>query len=117
MVSYYQKYLKYKSKYLTLQKEIIQKGGGKNTNLILFKAEWCGHCKAFKKTWEQLKSDDITNNINLITYDSNTHKEKINSWNIQGFPTLILQQGGTAYEYDGPREINNIKKFIEKIIN
>lgn len=119
MDKYHQKYLKYKHKYLTLKNSLIQTGGSKEeANLMLFKAEWCGHCQAFKKTWDLLgKDNELKNKVNLITYDSDNNKEEMKSWNIEGFPTLILQQGGEAYEYSGARELNEIKKFLKEKIN
>ncbi len=65
---YTKKYLKYKEKYLKLKKmeeemnkkTMIMTGGGNKDDkktLALFKAEWCGHCQAFKPTWNKLKNE------------------------------------------------------------
>ena len=113
---YQKKYFKYKNKYLNLKNK-IQTGGAEDkdkANLILFKAEWCGHCKAFKDTWESLKNDKEIKKkyVKMITYDSDANKDELKSWKIQGFPTLILQKNKRAYEYNGERSLEKIKSFV-----
>ena len=115
----FQKYIKYKQKYLNLQKTIIQQNGGgvNKPELYLFKAEWCGHCKSFKQDWEQLKNhQDVKNKINFITMDADKDKKEINDWKIEGFPTLILKKGDTATEYNGKRTISDLVNFINNSI-
>jgi len=112
---YNKKYLKYKEKYLKLKKleqKMIMKGGG-NKSLALFKAEWCGHCRMFKNTWEDLKNENKAN-INFITYDSELNKKEIKKYGIQGFPTLILLNNDKAIEYVGPRNKEAIEEFINQ---
>ena len=115
---YTKKYLKYKEKYLKLKKmeEDTDKktmvGGSKKT-LALFKAEWCGHCKAFKNTWDNLK-DNLESEVKFVTYDSEVNKEEIKKFQIKGYPTLILLSNNKAIEYVGPRDQNSIKEFIEQ---
>ena len=112
-MDYFQKYNKYKTKYLNLLSN--QVGGKSSKDLYLFKAEWCGHCKAFKDDWNKLQNDsELKNKINFITMDSDKHTNEIKEWNIEGFPTLILKYGDKATEYNGPRNINAIKEFINK---
>jgi thiol-disulfide isomerase/thioredoxin len=121
---YNKKYLKYKEKYLRLKKmeeeikknRMIMKGGGNSEDkktLALFKAEWCGHCKAFKGTWDKLQSG-MGNKVNFVTYDSEINKNEIKDYKIQGFPTLILLAGDKAVEYVGPRDETSIKQFISQ---
>lgn len=83
------------------------------TILYLFKAEWCGHCRAFKETWELLKKKN-EKKIKYMTVDSE-EKDKLEKWKIQGFPTLILTKGAKAIEYVGPRDYNSILEFIDSI--
>lgn len=116
-MSYEAKYLKYKEKYLTLKsqlkaKQMVQSGGKSNDNkLYLFKAEWCGHCKQFKSTWDKLQKE-MANKIEFVTYDADTHKNEITEFGIQGFPTLVLKTGNKAIEYNGQRDIDSLKDFI-----
>ncbi len=120
---YTKKYLKYKEKYLKLKKleeemnkkSLVMTGGGNKDKktLALFKAEWCGHCKAFKSTWEELKNE-MENKVKFVTYDSEANKNEIQKFQIQGFPTLILLSGNKAVEYVGPRDSSSIKEFINQ---
>ena len=116
LMDYNKKYLKYKDKYLKLKKleqNIIMKGGAPvNKTLTLFKAEWCGHCKSFKKTWNELKNDN--SNIKFVTYDSDENKSEIEKYGIQGFPTLILLVDDKSIEYVGPRNKEAIEEFIKQ---
>jgi thiol-disulfide isomerase/thioredoxin len=117
-MSNYDKYIKYKTKYLLLKNVNEFKGGAKNTSeLFLFKASWCGHCNAFLPEWEKLNNDDeFTSKIKLTTYDSDENKDKMKQFKINGYPTLLLKTGDKLIEYEGKREVNDIKKFVESNI-
>ena len=112
------KYLKYKKKYLDLKNYMIkngllnkQSGGGFNKELILFKANWCGHCNHFMPVWNKLQSEKL--NAKLTTFDSDLNRDKINEYKIQGFPTLMLKSNNKLVEYSGPRDIESIKNFVK----
>ena len=112
-----QKYLKYKIKYtqakLAQRNLHNQNGGGSSnkTDIYLFKAEWCGHCTAFKSTWDKIKSE-YKQKYNFITVDA-SEKEKIEQWKINGFPTLIKVKNSNAEEYVGPRTYESVTEFIK----
>jgi thiol-disulfide isomerase/thioredoxin len=112
------KYLKYKNKYLELKKvynakKLNMTGGSAIKNkLYLFKADWCGHCKHFKPTWEKLQKE-MKDQVEFITYDADTHKKEIQQYAIQGFPTLVLKTDNKAIEYNGERDIESLKEFIQ----
>jgi thiol-disulfide isomerase/thioredoxin len=115
---YYQKYLKYKAKYFNLKSFAQNKQfGGSNKNepveIYLFKADWCGHCRGFKPTWEKL-SKELNSKYKFITVDADKDKDKIEKWKIQGFPTIIKKVGENATEYVGPRDEQSVKDFIQK---
>ena len=116
--NYYQKYLKYKNKYITLKNSQInnQLGGGKkgDREVYLFKAEWCPHCVGFKPTWEKLQTD-LKSKYKFITYDGDVDKTKVKEWQVEGFPTIIVKKGKEALEYLGPNEYNSVKDFIENV--
>jgi thiol-disulfide isomerase/thioredoxin len=116
-MDYHDKYLKYKNKYLKLkfleQKNSTMHGGSNpaKATLNLFKAEWCGHCINFKPIWEKIQTEK-SNNISFKSYDADKDKQAIKSFNIEGFPTLILTQGNKAIEYVGNRDYDSIIEFI-----
>lgn len=65
---YYQKYIKYKTKYHNLKIQLNkQKGGGnQDTDVYFFKANWCGHCKNFSPTWDALEKTWVPNILLIL---------------------------------------------------
>ena len=86
-------------------------GNGDQNEMMLFKANWCGHCKTFLPTWEKI-SKDSNLNVNFKTFDSEQDKKIIEQYNIQGFPTIMYKVDNTLIEYNGNRDANSIKEFI-----
>jgi thiol-disulfide isomerase/thioredoxin len=104
-------YLKYKQKYMNL-KGLIQSGGSMDkVTLHLFKAEWCGHCRVFKKTWIDLQ-DKLGKDINFVTYDADDDKDKLQKYNVNQFPTLILQKNNKAVEFIGNNTFDEVVEFV-----
>lgn len=121
MSDYYTKYLKYKSKYLTLSQKVkIQKGGNKFDNrikVILFKAEWCGHCVNFKPTWEVIiKNKDLIKKFKFITYDADKEKHMFETYKVDAFPTIKIQDGDQVREYDGDRSEGELTNFLNNLV-
>jgi thiol-disulfide isomerase/thioredoxin len=116
---YESKYLKYKSKYLKLKNQnnscgsCIQTGGSKKLDIILFKADWCFHCKKFFSTWEEMKKK-YKKDYNFIIIDS-TETEQLKSWNVNSFPTIYVKNNNIAIEYEGIREEEDIIKFVDQV--
>jgi thiol-disulfide isomerase/thioredoxin len=106
---YKNKYLKYKFKYLN---HINHVGGGNKKDVILFKADWCTHCKNFLPIWNNIQSNHDLKNINFITYDADVNKNEIDVFKISGFPTLLMKNGTQLLEYSGDRDIASVTAFI-----
>ena len=116
MNNYKQKYFKYKKKYLDLKNSKVQTGGSENkVNLILFKAEWCGHCQNFKPTWESLQKN--LNNVNFVTYDADSNENEMQKYNVEGFPTIMLEKDQKLIEFNKERNIGNILEFVNENLN
>jgi thioredoxin-like negative regulator of GroEL len=112
--NYTEKYLKYKKKYLSLKLQALNmQGGGNEKTMILFKADWCGHCNEFKKTWEELQTQ-LNGKVKFVTYDSEADTKVMNKYKVSGFPTLMLQKDDQMIKYKGMRNIDSLVKFINK---
>jgi thiol-disulfide isomerase/thioredoxin len=124
------KYIKYKSKYLKLSRmsnNNLMFGGynendkndkNKKPTIKLFKSENCGWCAKFEPTWEEL-SKNLNSKYNFISYEytNKNDKKHFEENNVKGFPTILLDDKGTPVEYDGDRDFNTIKNFLEKMYN
>ena len=119
--NYKQLYNKYKQKYLNLKQSINAQTGGYNEinqekpQLMLFKAEWCGHCRNFKESWEALK--EHVPQVDFITYDADSNEEKMKEYGVQSFPTLMLKKNDEILEFNQERNIDNIVKFVNENLN
>jgi len=86
--------------------------------VILYYSDMCGHCIQLKPTWNKL-CDSIKNkkDITIINVEENNIEylpEKYKK-NIQGYPTIIKYSRGKKREYEGNRELDDLKKFIMPI--
>ena len=114
MLTYQEKYNKYKNKYLQLKQNINLMKGGNAKTLTLIKADWCKHCNKFMSSWHNLPKH--ISGINFKLLDSKKDKQLINEYNISGFPSIFLENGNKKIEFKGERNIENIKNFVEKTI-
>ena len=115
MEDYTTKYLKYKAKYLSLKNKLDKKrmsgGGSEKTQIILFKADWCGHCKTFKPTWEAL-SKQYNNKYEFIIYDADKQTDKFKEYKVESFPTIIAKKGEQRMNYEGDRSVEDLTHFF-----
>jgi len=90
-------------------------GGGKNKiNIMLFKAEWCGHCQRFKPVWEQL-SKKFQSKFNFIVYDSDKNENMMTKYKINGFPTILIQDGDIIKPYEDNRDLDTLDTFFNNL--
>ena len=95
-----------------------------NTNkpaLVIFYAEWCGHCKRCMPEVEKLKNENIEG-VEIITIDSDKNPEMIKEHNVQGFPTIRMYPQGlsnnTNFEnFNDERTLSGFKTFLERVLN
>ena len=84
--------------------------------LFLFWADWCGHCHHFMPVFEKLKQEYVDENKLKVVKVSDKNKELVKLYGIEGFPTLKLHDGKKLHEYNGGRDINNIREFVNSTL-
>jgi len=85
--------------------------------IVLFHADWCGHCKKLMPDWLKFEKDyHNQNGISVINLESDEHKELTKKHNITGFPTIkycpngIHDTSGTV-PYEGSRNLPGLVEF------
>lgn len=90
---------------------------GAAKEVIVCKADWCGHCKKAAPEFDKLMSASpmTLNNGSKVTVkvlDADQHKEEIKQYNVRGFPTILIGDGGNMTEYPGPRTYEGVVQFL-----
>jgi thiol-disulfide isomerase/thioredoxin len=90
--------------------------------LVLFYADWCGHCKKLEPDWdksaETVKGRMLKRNVGAKEGECSPtihaeNEELMEKYNIKGFPTIIIFQDGKAVPYDGPRKVDELLNLLE----
>lgn len=104
--------------YYQKQKNLYKNSKKNKKKILLFKANWCIHCKQFESTWNELKQfhEKIEPNIKFKMYDVDNPKDKkyFDKYHIESFPTILLlkNNNNSVEKYTGDRTIKNLKNFI-----
>jgi thiol-disulfide isomerase/thioredoxin len=80
-----------------------------------FNTSWCGHSIKFQPVWNAF-ANSIESSDNIIPIDAKCDDSKyddlIKKYNVDGFPTIIIDYGNKYIKYSGPRSVNNIRKAL-----
>ena len=82
--------------------------------LVLYHADWCGHCQQMKPEWSKVINQftGSANNINIAEIESAHIPSMIKPPTIQGYPTIkMYNSGNEVSEYNGARISDDIAKF------
>uniref|UniRef100_A0A0K0D8N9 Thioredoxin domain-containing protein n=1 Tax=Angiostrongylus cantonensis TaxID=6313 RepID=A0A0K0D8N9_ANGCA len=85
---------------------------------ILFYAPWCGHCKSFEPTFEQMAEQFKKTQPNLIfaKFDA-TANDVPTAYKVEGFPTIYFVPSGsklTPIKYEAARTKEAITSFLRQ---
>ena len=98
-------------------------GDGKTAQaeLLFFYVDWCPHCKTAKPVWEELKAEYENKTINGYTIlfseinctnESPEIEKLINTYKIEGYPTIKLLKDGQVIEYDAKPTKETLDQFL-----
>jgi protein disulfide-isomerase A4 len=82
-------------------------------SLAMFYAPWCKHCKQLEPEYEGAAAELKGWGIPLVKVDGTREKELADQYGVGGWPTLKMFRKGRVYEYNGPREKDNIIEFMK----
>lgn len=84
----------------------------KDKQLVLFYANWCGHCKKMKPDWDSASQE--VGNEKMIKVDvgegTSEQKKMMEKYDVQGFPTILVFENG---EYVSKHEERTKKSFLD----
>lgn len=85
--------------------------------VVLYYANWCGHCKNFMPEWDKYKT---TNNlpVKCASVESSVMDKLQSKPNIDGFPTIKMYDNMQEIaQFDGERTATSLKSFVDNILS
>jgi thioredoxin-like negative regulator of GroEL len=93
-----------------------------NGQLVFFYAPWCGYCKQFGSSWDNLFTNyNLFNGIQLIKVDCDKFTDLAKKHNITGYPTIKYLPNGlygkstNSIEFQGDRTYDNVALFLQSL--
>jgi protein disulfide-isomerase A1 len=93
----------------------------KNVKVYNFNTSWCGWSVKFQPEWKKLE-DTVKNDMSLdniqafdIKCDNPENEAKCKEFEVQGFPTVIIEVDGKRGVYNGPRESDKIIETLKDL--
>jgi thiol-disulfide isomerase/thioredoxin len=82
----------------------------------MFGVDWCPHCVAAKPIFESLGSTVTIDGKTVALRYVNPEKEKeaAAGFQIDGYPTFVLENKGQKVKYPGPRTADGIRQWLSQ---
>ncbi len=85
-------------------------------SLVLFYADWCGHCKKMKPAWDETaeKVNKETKRMYKVNVGDKTDAQEalIAKYKIDGFPTMMIFEKGVPSPYNGAHTEDAVLKVL-----
>lgn len=100
----YVNYLKegFEVKGADLDKEVSE---GKK--VVLFYADWCGHCKKLKPVWDKAAEQVNKEEKRMLKVNCDGDVD-VSNYDIKGYPTILIFEDGEHKEYNGERTLEDL---------
>ena len=87
------------------------------TKLVLFYADWCGHCKKIKPVWDETAKEVNVDEVKMIKVNCGEGTDEdqriMKKYSIDGYPTIIKFVNGKASLYQGERDSDSFKEMFQ----
>lgn len=82
------------------------------TQVILFYAHWCGHCKNMMHDWNMAKEDGKKFAVwKEFDCDKEESQEMMRKYDVTQFPTVMKLRAGKMQKYEGERTKDKLVNF------
>ena len=92
--------------------------GTGNHKLVLYYADWCGHCKVCKPEFQKLGAKQTigARQVDIAMVNAEKDAEAMKGVQVRGYPTIILYdpKGQVVEEYQGERTEEAFHSFLEQ---
>ena len=90
--------------------------GAKEATFIMFGVDWCPHCVSAKPEFEGLEATQTIGETVVTRKVVNPEKEPeaAKGYEVEGYPTIILEKDGQQIKYEGPRKTADFQKFLQE---
>ncbi|ADX06678.1 putative disulphide isomerase [Organic Lake phycodnavirus] len=80
--------------------------------LVMFYADWCGHCKKIKPQWDEASTEIGNEKMIKVNVGEGTpeQKELMEQYDVNGFPTILIFENGQS---KGPFPSRDKSSFLE----
>jgi len=88
--------------------------------LIEFYAPWCGHCKKFAPTYEEIAKVFNSESLNVVVAKMDATENDVDGLDIAGYPTIKLYKAGeksNPVDYQGKRDKSDVIEWVKKQIS
>ena len=81
--------------------------------MVLYYADWCGHCKTMKPEWQKVVNKFSGNqSVNVAEVESTLIDKLSHRPQVQGFPTIkMYQSGNEVAQFEDERVADKMEKF------
>uniref|UniRef100_A0A7S1AL69 Thioredoxin domain-containing protein n=1 Tax=Noctiluca scintillans TaxID=2966 RepID=A0A7S1AL69_NOCSC len=83
------------------------------TLFVKFYAPWCGHCKALKPAWDQLRAEYMDSESAMVA-EVDCDAEEDLCEDVDQFPTLRWGDVSALEDYDGELDFDSLRTFAAK---
>ena len=88
----------------------------KPITLVHYYAQWCAKCKTLAPKLEKVAEKAKAKGWPIAIAKVDAKEQEEAAKDVYGYPTLKIFHGKDSSEYEGPREVDDIMKYLERLV-